>query len=246
MQKAVSELSEHGIDRDLADALIAVSEGETGYAWIVDRPMTTDGAQNLCCAVVVGLERGELNKAVIASPSFRDYLVQRGFLKTASDGKLEPANGFGNPLKPWKTMVVYEHVLATQDEAALQAFSVGPTQMWMKYFNKRAGWPSTWDEAWDQYTAGSFLDGPNYSPGTRAAYYADRWLRYLTPKRYNPEGVLKEDAVIAKPGDKSSSVSWLVNHAGNPVAAEKLYEGTLFAGRKAYKTVIQTVAAVQP
>lgn len=248
-----------GVDRDLTIAMLALAEGEVNYAMLTHRPFASTGQSN-CCAVVVGLEAERMDQTVKMSPKLNSFLAARGWMQL-KNGKIAPANGFGNPLKPWKTMAAFEYVVATREASALRLFAVGPYQMNMLYSTPGlpqngaptpCGFPVDWDDIWDLYMAGSDLEferTPGWTDGQtstqimylRVAHLLTKWARYNTPKSVYPDGCRQTPL---PDGTEARGVPWLQGHTGSAVVAKKLWDGTLYPGRRAYKLVWQDVRAM--
>lgn len=236
-----------GLDRQLVVALAALSEGETGGVWLTERPGGVDKAS--CCAVVVGLEAAFFSKTIVKDEEAIDFLASRGWVdqdvqeggSSAGQFVLKPVGGLGNPMKPQKTMLFFEWVVATGKDHLLPIFSIGPTQMHLDWYGDRCGFPGTRDELWDLYTAGATWDlGDDPSPVTdseRITYLVERWLTYLIPKDVYPNGCLSPNVPLPD-GSEASGVAWLTNHAGNANTAKRLWDGTFAGGqRRAYSLV---------
>lgn len=226
MERALGALKQGGIDKPLAVALVALSEGETGVVWATKRPHGED----ICCGQVVGLEAGLLDGALRKDADAAKWLAYRGWIAQSGEGKLIPAGGFGNPLKPQKNAYWMEYLLANGKKDLLTTVSIGPTQMHMGQLGTgRCGFPQTMAELYAFYsTVQTGGDG-------HEALLVRNWLRYLAPKGGSVDGCLPANVPLAD-GTPQRSIAWLTSHAGNAAMAQRVYYGDPSLGaRPAYK-----------
>lgn len=241
-------------------SLRSYTQGKDGYA--EQKPEApSDATGPDCSSHLVGLEVGKFDVAMKEAESYHaarddnwsplNFLQKYGMVQyDQTTTKLQPAGRLGRPGAA-ATSFFYQAVLVHKSEPALRAFSVGPTQMWMGNAGASGpvacGYPGSWDEKWDQYVAGA-----TYEPKTpagmtdeeralsltyaRVVYTTLRWLRYLTPKQYNPEGCLAEGTPLPNGNNEQESISWLQKHAGSQNLAAQVYNGgPLLPGRVPYR-----------
>lgn len=257
-----------GVDREFAVAYTALAQGETGYLFLRSRQTpyglgctieTKTECANpddvaVCCGTAVGVENQNNMAPVLAqAPLMNEFLVSRGWLQVDENGLIKPANGFGNPFQMDKAAWAFEYAVATREKAALRLFSIGPTQRHMAYFQSgRCGWPSTWEELWDQYVAGADVSVPSSTvdPGGVAELVMTKRVThtYLVSGQYlrhqKDGGCVKDN--VPYPNGSQSDIAWLTYHAGNTVFAKAVYEGNpeLLGSRRPYREVWPEVNAI--
>lgn len=255
----LTQLRVGAVRKDAAIAFTALSEGETGYLWYLDRPTTlkwAGGVPDWCCGVPIGIETGQnFTKALAGAPTTLQFLKGQSLLTVDpnNSSELKPANGFGNPARQDLNMAAFETTVSAREESALPIYSVGPFQLNQALYGRACGFPSTWEELWDLYVGGSNVTIPadivasgketDWLKGARFAYMVKRWGRYNIPKSYIADGC-RSNSVQFPNGSRETDLAWLDGHAGNRTVSTWAYDGDQahLGARRPYKTVWSEVS----
>jgi len=157
MTAALGEMKAAGINKEIAEALVALSEGETAAVWRTQRPDNKVETAIQCCGQMVGIEMATFNAVLQTQPNARSWLQDHGWLGyDQGSQQLVPAGGFNNPFDPRPAMLYLEFCIATELDAGLRICSVGPTQMFLGVAATLdalpCGFPKTRDELWAFYS----------------------------------------------------------------------------------------------
>lgn len=245
----------HGIKREFAVAITALSEGETGAYWLQNGPPTLDRLHEDddigCPTVIVGIELGAFDTTLRKSPKTLAFLQEHSLVGTNDQGKLIAVNGFGNPVRQDIARRVFEYTVAEREGPALRLYSIGATQMHLYWTGladptkKRRYWPSTWEEIWAAYqptidvskldTSRSGGDVNIATTRAKVAHLMDLWGTYL--KTVEDGGLTSK--YPGPPFDDEVAIQWLIWQAGNRYVAEAANYGNakLLGARRPYRDV---------
>lgn len=227
-----------GVSRRTAVAIVALSQGESGYRPNGPRPLILMGAgasptgqTPSCLGLTVGLEVGKFDKVLSNNPKATAWFLKHGWLAT-DQGKMKPSGGLGVAFPNSTNKIAFEYTIANKMADLLVIWSLGPTQI---------------------YSGGSAggMTKTNTIAGAKAFYLSQTYedLRsngqnYLVPKS---EGGWLNDKI--KPplagGSASDARPWLTVQAGNSALADELFAGgPHFPGRRPFEEVISEVNAI--
>jgi hypothetical protein len=230
-KKALESCKEAGISREKAVSLVALSTRESNVEWISNRePQNNNWAPACYCRTAVGLELKRIDGVwyyrdeVATDVAARDYLVAAGM--GSWTGWALRATGPALHPNSHEIAKFFEYIVARRARHLLVSISVGPTQMYMRYFNTgTCGWPETWEDLWSFYLSDT------------AGAAAER-ISYLTPGECIPETIYWPGSTNG--GNKANCVRWLARHVGgSTVQAEAYYEGSDISDpSKSYKNAL--------
>lgn len=225
MRSALIAMRAGGVPRDLAVAVVALSEGESGVQWKLTRPLPDDAD---CCGQIIGVESRvqSFTTRLYDDQEALNWLRDRGWLGwDPTTNTVAPAGGFGNPAQPQNAMLFFEYLAANRKYETMKVLSIGPTQRWIRW-GETCGGPADVDEAWAFYSESD------------PARLLMNHLKYLIPARYVEGGCLPQDMALPD-GGPSTSIPWLTRHAGNTHDASAIYYGgdPRFGSRRAYNQV---------
>lgn len=221
----ISEAAARNVDRRVATAYMALSEGEMNGVWWLPRP--DDTVDELCCRTPVAVETARFHDALFGENDLIAWLQQRGYV-TLVDNRLAPAGAIANPANQGPIGAFFEQSVAYYKERgvrkAVEWAGLGPTSLNLAV-GGMCGVPETAEEIWAFYMAGDSGDLLLNS------------LYYLTPDGYQLNFC---EGVPALPdGTEATAVAWLNRHAGGGGWGTKLYHGDpsdpAIGHRKPYK-----------
>jgi len=256
MSIAVLEfLQTAGVSRAKAVSLVALSGREVDYIWWEQRDTIATrkiGApENEClCRQVIGLER-ERTQVGYQLSTCTDaeaiaFLQAQGMVQAGGPHGCKPA---GKAAQPDGAADYFEWCMARKKGKLLDNFSVGPTQMYLRFFFEPAFHPGqvvhcgmfqSFEDIWSFYTnPGPVPDeGPanlgDLSAPDQPAILLEH-ITYLDPICLGP-GIQYPGAPTG--GGKANVVAWLTRHVGNATGADKYYEGAGIGPGKAYKNML--------
>lgn len=212
------------ISKGLLLSIIALSGPETGYRWNEFRRNAVifangDGQPDCAeCCTPVGIEWSgtTYRRSMKSTTPTGAAILSKGY--AIEDGGMLTRRGQAN--EPQATRFVFETCVQYRDEAVLDNFSVGPTQMWMGQGQGRihilGGAEVNWDRLWAYYT------GTASNSASAAALYLDR-------KPY-PFDQPSPDNVI----------SWLRAQTGSTAGIAESY----YSGNQNYKDYLSRVSSM--